>query len=213
MNWHPNIANEPVQKKVKTKSFAISQGGVNYTVQPLYEYDLTGMVVSFNHHNGNNSLHKRWNDHLNVADVCVVWQDNAKIVDLNAFKFWNGEFTCNYRTKDLIAYQAFHKNQLSNNHLLADSDDIRDEIKRIKIGDQIRFKGWLSEYGQGNGPRRGTSTVRTDTGDGACETIYVKDFRIIDSMSTIWRTTLTISLILVIITGLFWTVQVARGKF
>ena len=45
----------------------------------------------------------------------------------------------------------------------------------------------LSNYGSGDGGTRGTSTTRDDTGNGACETIYVKEFTIIKSMDNIWR--------------------------
>ena len=48
------------------------------------------------------------------------------------------------------------------------------------------------------GSKRGTSTTRTDTGDGACETIYVRDFRIIREATSYWRISMWTSLALVL---------------
>jgi len=57
------------------------------------------------------------------------------------------------------------------------------------VGDQIRFTGVLAEYSHNHGfPfKRGTSTVRTDTGNGACETVYVNKIDILKSGGGPWR--------------------------
>ena len=42
------------------------------------------------------------------------------------------------------------------------------------------IKGMLANYeNQANNFERGTSITRTDTGNGACETVYVTDFSIV----------------------------------
>jgi len=58
------------------------------------------------------------------------------------------------------------------------------ELKRLlmsaETGDHIRLEGLLAEYeNPSNGFRRGTSTVRTDSGNGACETIYLERFEVV----------------------------------
>lgn len=73
---------DPAQKKVKSARFKASFNAVDYAVVPKYDYEIYGMVVSFRYHDGDRMLHKMWNDHLNVADVCVVWGSNAVVVDL-----------------------------------------------------------------------------------------------------------------------------------
>ncbi len=48
-------------------------------------------------------------------------------------------------------------------------------------GDHVRLKGVLAEYAnKNNGFFRGTSTIREDTGNGACETVYLDSFEIIN---------------------------------
>ncbi|MCX4026749.1 hypothetical protein H0A36_01095 [Endozoicomonas sp. SM1973] len=208
-----DINEPPKQQRTNKKPFNIYKNDVLYKVEPLYDYALTGLVVSYNHHDGQFGSHKRWQDHINVADLCVVWGDNAKKLDLNKFEFWSGEFTCFYQTKDYLQYKLFKNNELSNNHLITDSEIIRDAISDVKIGDQIKIKGWLSKYSNHLGGSRGTSTTREDTGNGACETIYVNDFQIVSSMKTGWRTLLDFSLIGTILSALVWCVGVFRGVF
>ena len=67
------LALDPKQKKISQAPFTVSESGVDYRVEPLFDYELYGLVVSKRNHDGNRMLHRLWNDHLNVADLCVVW--------------------------------------------------------------------------------------------------------------------------------------------
>jgi len=193
----PSIIEDPVQRATDEQPFDVSFNGVDYTVEPKYSYDITGMVVSYRHHtHDNSSMHRRAGDHLNMMDLCVVWGDNRNAM-LNEIRFWNGLFTCNVSTRDRAAWKTFDMNQLSNNHLLSTDDDVRDRVKTIRIGDQVRIRGYLSSYTGPTGTR-GTSTTRTDTGDGACETIYIEDFDIVASTMSVWRMSLYASLVLLL---------------
>jgi hypothetical protein len=199
------------QVAVELDPFQVQQDGVSYTVEPRYKYDLTGLVVSYQNHDGESRLHRLWNDHLNVADICVVWDQNASTLDLNKFHFWNGQFTCFFSTSDNEEWRKFQSHQLSNNHLLSNEPDIRDEIETVRIGDQIRIRGWLANYTQASGFRRNTSDSRQDVGNGACETIYVKDFSVLQSMHSPWRVALNISLLGMLTIGVFGFMSVQRG--
>jgi hypothetical protein len=94
-------------------------------------------------------------------------------------------------------------------HLLTADDHLRD-----RIGEQLRGEaGWLASYSNDDDFRRGTGTTRDDTGKGACETTYVKDFRVLRSMDNGWRTLMVVSGFIVLFTGLLWLVAVMRGVF
>jgi len=51
-----------------------------------------------------------------------------------------------------------------------------------------------SDANPGNGFQRGSSTSRTDRGNGACETIYLDDFRFVRAANSGWRTLYTLCL-------------------
>jgi hypothetical protein len=198
----PEVLGEPRQTATRAGPFDATFNGVDYRVEPEYAYDLAGMVVSYRHHDDNSRLHFLANDHLNMLDVCVVWGDSANNKLLHKIDFWNGIFTCNVHTRDSAAWAAFSMEQLSNNHLISDDENIRGMVKDIRIGDQIRVRGYLASYSSEQGGKRGTSTTRTDTGDGACETLFVEQFDIIGPATSIWRISMWVSL-LVLALGLF----------
>ena len=188
------LHDEPKQRKVEERPFSVAYAGVEYAVDPQFDYELYGMVVSYRQHDGESTMHRRANDHLNVADVCVVWSDTAMSPYLGKIDFWNGIFTCNFQTSDDVAWANFKMNQVSNNHLLSADPAVRARIDSIRIGDQIRLKGQLASYGAVGGPVRGTSTTREDAGNGACETIYVEEFEIIAPALSGWRTAMYLAL-------------------
>ncbi|MFB3101476.1 MAG: hypothetical protein ACE1ZM_08545 [Gammaproteobacteria bacterium] len=72
-----DLSQEPLQVEIKEPEFSINVNDIDYYIQPLYDYDIYGMVVSYRHHNSKYGLHKLWNDNLNVADFYLVWRDNA----------------------------------------------------------------------------------------------------------------------------------------
>ncbi|MEZ5471108.1 MAG: hypothetical protein R3E90_04955 [Marinicella sp.] len=189
------LSQEPMQSLVEIPAFTTIYNEETFKVIPKYAYEIHGLVVSYRVHDSEygQMIHALSKDHLNVADYCVVWGISADPEILHEFDFFNGQFTCNFSTHSESAWQAFNQFQLSNNHLLATDDDIRNTITDIKIGDQISIKGWLSHYIGPSGYERGSSTVRTDTGDGACETIFVNDIEILSSMQSKWRTLLSFS--------------------
>lgn len=202
IDYVPAIANEPAQTATNKRPFDVVYEDVQYHVEPEFEYEMVGMIVSYRHHDNNSRMHRLANDHLNMLDVCVVWGDNTVSAQLQKIDFWNGIFTCNVKTRDQAAWESFDMYQLSNNHLISDDDYVRDQVRDIKVGDQIRIRGYLASYGSPDSGTRGTSTTRMDTGDGACETIYVEQFRIVQAATSGWRISMYASL-LALLAGLF----------
>ncbi len=198
----PELLQEPKQSLTKKPAFTTTYNNDAFEIMPKYDYELFGLVVSYRLHDSESGqmIHALNKDHINVADYCVVWGQSANADILREFNFSNGQFTCQFSTKNAQAWQAFNKQQISNNHLLAIDDSIRKQIDDIKIGDQIHIKGWLSHYKNPAGYERGTSITRTDSGDGACETILVNEINIMAHLNNVWRKLLWFSLSCLILT-------------
>jgi hypothetical protein len=185
------LLDEPRQVAVQRPPFQITVGDIDYEVRPLYKYELHGMVVS--RHDSDawwDYIHKEWNDKLNVADLCVVWGNNASSGAYRDIEFSSGQFVCNFQTSSNEAYAAFDQSAISNNHLLSADPRLARKMRDVRVGDQIHFTGYLAEYSHNHGFafKRGTSTVRTDSGNGACETVYVEDFEILHRGGDPWHT-------------------------
>ncbi len=186
----PVLFQAPVQTEDDLPGpFEVTRKGVTYTVEPVYNYELWGMVVSS--HNADSFLdisHEAWKDFINVKDVCVLWGKNIQSEVYRYMKFKNRDFTCYYSYSDSDVGELFRGDCLSNNHLLPSDSLLGDKIKKVRRGDQIHFKGWLVRYGiSDSGFQRGTSTTRNDTGGHACETVFVNEFEVLRTANPVWR--------------------------
>jgi len=186
----PAAREDPAQTATDAAPFRTTVGGIEYTVRPLFGYDLTGVVVS--KHDSDtwwDWIHKAWQDELNVTDLCVIWGANARTANYRELEFWSGQFECNVRTGSTEIWQAFAMSALSNNHLLTDDPAIARTLKSARIGDQVHFRGYLAEYSHEHGQHffRGSSTTRTDQGNGACETVFATEAEIVREANRGWR--------------------------
>ena len=195
------LLQEPVQKKTKQVPFEVEKNGVAYTITPLYDYELNGLIVSYNHSDSWwDYYHRKWGDFLNIKDVCVVWGENIKSGVYQKMKFTSGSWTCYFKSDTREEWGKFRDDNLSNNHLLADDEIIEKVILSAKKGDQIHLKGFLASYSKKDGTfTRGTSINRTDKGNHACETIFLTDFQILKSANQEWRLASALSKYLIII--------------
>ena len=184
------IFDEPLQKPTDRDAFRTTVGGIEYTVRPLYSYDLSGLIVS--KHNADSWwdwIHKAAHDRLNVTDLCVVWGTNARSGVYRELDFSSGEFVCYVQTSSDAVWSAFDMAALSNNHLLTDDPATARLLRDVRVGDQVHFRGYLAEYSHHHEFNffRGTSTTRTDTGNGACETVFTTEVEVLRSGNRGWR--------------------------
>ena len=195
----PELLQDPVQTKDGLpEPFEVTRKGVTYTVEPLFNYELNGMVVSYHHADSFSDIsHDAWKDYVNVKDICVLWGRNLETAVYARMKFKNRDFTCFYAYPDEETGRIFSENCLSNNHLLPADSIVAGAVMRAKKGDQVHVNGWLVNYGiQGSPEKRLTSTTRKDRGNGACETIFVNEFEILRQANPGWRTLHKLSLVL-----------------
>jgi hypothetical protein len=198
----PELLQEPVQAKEDLpEPFEVTREGVTYTVEPLFSYELYGMVVSYHHANSLVDVsHEAWKDYINVKDVCVLWGKNLETAVYERMKFRNRDFTCFYTYPDEETGRIFSENCLSNNHLLPADPLVASAVMRARKGDQVRFKGWLVSYGIKDSPyRRMTSTTRRDRGNGACETVFVNEFEVLKPANPAWRALCKLSVVLMVL--------------
>ncbi|HEY4371986.1 MAG TPA: hypothetical protein VGN52_08680 [Burkholderiales bacterium] len=185
------VLEEPGQLPTREKPFEARVEGVDYRIAPRFTYDITALVVST--HDSDawwDYAHREWNDHVNVADLCVVWGDNVRHDAYRRGSYTHTQWECWVRFP-LDPEHPFSGAALSNNHVVTDNPALGRRLKDVHIGDEVRVKGMLIDYatfldGRQTGLRK-TSIVRTDEGDGACEVIWVQDLEIIKSHNRPWR--------------------------
>ena len=188
----PELLQEPKQVEVIKPAFTVERDEKTYTIEPLYSYDIYGLVVSYNHSDSwYDYYHKQWGDSLNKKDIALIWGNNARSGIYHSLKFWNGSWTAYWKSRRGVGrdlWSQFNNHEFSNNHLLAGDLEVQKKIMTSRKGDQIHMKGYLSNYSHsGFAAPRGTSISRTDTGNGACETIFVTEFDILKKSNLLWR--------------------------
>ena len=184
------VLSEPRQTLTQSSPFETKVNDQTYRVTPLFDYELSGVVVTDYESGSLGDIyhHRQWKDFLNVKDLCVVWGQNVKSGVFRKLRYDSGPWTCFFETPNRKTSDAFRNDQLSNNHLLTDDMDLHHRIMRAAPGDEVRIKGVLASYqNEATGFDRGTSISRTDTGNGACETIYVTDFAVMKEANRGWR--------------------------
>ncbi len=188
---------EPRQTPTGRRPFQVEQEGIVYSIRPVADYVLDGVVVSLHDARAFTDIwhHGDWQDFINIRDLCVVWGGNVARGVVRDMYFHNGNWTCWAEGVGNRIRGRFNGHQLSNNHVLSDDPAVRRAIRQVRVGDQIRFRGVLAHYAHDGGFSRGTSTTRTDSGNGACETVYIDNFEILRQPNRGWRLAYRVSLV------------------
>jgi hypothetical protein len=63
-------------------------------------------------------------------------------------------------------------------HLVPASDALEDRLKKLRPGQLVSISGYLVDVRDAGGFRWSTSMSRTDTGDGACELVWVESLAV-----------------------------------
>ena len=180
----------PHQSPTLRSPFFITENNQQYTIKPKFDYELTGVVMTYSDAAGFTNIwhHRRWKDFINVRDLCVIWGDNVRTGVYKNMHFSSDSWTCWVSWNDRETGRIFQSNALSNNHLLTNNNAIKSQMVQAEKGDVVYIKGVLVDYSnQATGGSRKTSISRDDDGNGACETIYVDEFKILKKANTLWR--------------------------
>jgi hypothetical protein len=144
-------------------------------IQYVATYTICGRVVKTYSYLPTSILNK-----LSPIDVGLTWGDLAKDEN-NSHVTWSNSGNRFLRaTYEQNWYESFgplkFKSSMSNSHLIPADDDIEKKIKAIKENEYIQMSGYLvnAYYSSENTKSEWkSSTNRLDSGNGACEIIYV----------------------------------------
>lgn len=104
-----------------------------------------------------------------MSDTAVIGKLSIRQSDRFYFYAWRGEPPI--PVEEIVFSSA-------NMHLIPTNDKIRVRLERLKPGNLVHIKGYLVNVSSPNGFFWNTSTVRHDTGNGACEIVWVADLMV-----------------------------------
>ena len=175
---HLNGLTEPTQTECEGGT-EFTLKGYDVKIDYLYEYDATALVVHTKNYYGNDLGNR-----LSPKDVALAWGSVAACNEMVNFHWrqtgrWVYWRTNTYEELKTVGDESDVDRQSSNNHMVPADVDVRRKIAKIRRGDVVRIKGYLvninAENSKGTTFHWNSSISRTDTGNGACELIYVTD--------------------------------------
>lgn len=186
----PEVKEAPRQAETTRKTFNLDYRGKKFRIDPMAEYEISGLVVS---HNNVNSLGDIYHDSdaVDIKDIALIWGSNVSRPDYLRVAFSSNCYVVNWRYPRGVKFDHF---EIANNHLLSGDPTVRRTIMDARVGDQLRLKGMLVNYTDPS--RRGTRTTsmtRNDTDMGACEVIYVEEAELLKPGNPEWHLVFMIS--------------------
>lgn len=145
-----------------------------YEIEPLATYDITARVLSVKHYPGGTDRFAE----VSSVDLALGWgpmADRQLLEQLNVRQEGRWYFV-KWRGLPLTAKQVIENS--ANTHILPASADISAKLANVKAGDLVTLKGYLVDTRGSDGWTWPSSTTRTDTGGGSCESLWVESVEI-----------------------------------
>ena len=163
----PCVSLDPIIKEFKNGQF---------TITPVAEYKLSGMVVS------KKSYSDDWDGKISPMDLAIVWGKLAEPEYGRYITFSQGSRWYHYKWKEGSSIEGSYViTHSGNHHIIPATENIRRAIKTVKNKDKVILEGLLVNIKgtyQGRTVFWNTSLSRNDTGNGSCELFYVLKVRI-----------------------------------
>ena len=161
----------PIQRNIDSP---ISHRIDDYNISELAQFDIKAKVLAKkNYHLGREA-------DLSPTDLALGWGNMSderilgqiKISQSGRFYFW--------RVDSFPIPRNEIETSSANMHLIPANESVKSTIKKIRQGDLVEISGSLVNVISNNGDWRWSSSLtRNDTGNGACELIWVKSLRIV----------------------------------
>lgn len=156
---------QPTQNSISQTSFTLN----GYSITPLKSFEMEARVLSARRY----SIGREAD--LSPIDLTLGWgpmSDEAVLskVDIsqsNRFYYWHvDEFPIPRREIEMNS---------ANMHMIPADGRIEKMLKSVRPGEVVRFSGYLVQVNASDGWHWKSSLTREDTGNGACEVVYVKE--------------------------------------
>jgi len=164
----PNALKEPVQEEPAHEPFSETRGRRTFRITPRAAYDVAARVGATERYRAGAS------GSLLPWDFVLTWGAVTKEPAWSSISFTQtGRFYL-WSTHDGSLDLGYVSSHTANTHLLPGSSRVASALARVRSGDVVRLEGDLVDIDGPDGFVWRTSLTRTDTGAGACETLYVR---------------------------------------
>jgi hypothetical protein len=170
------LEGEPRQAPLEPpQRLTVTRGERQYVVEKLFDYEISGEVLSAS------TYDVTWTNDFADVDLGLLWgpkraqlKERFKFFQMGRWLFWRSETQVSEEERGEVG------RHISNNHLIPSegSKHLARAFRMLRKGDEVRLKGALVRISGPDGPVADSSTVRDDTGDGACEVVWVDELQV-----------------------------------
>lgn len=146
---------------------------VGYRITPAAEFSLQARVLSAETYRMGREAD------LSPVDLALGWGpmsdsavlDRLQISQGNRFYFYRWSGPPPIPPSDIVEHSA-------NMHMIPASDAVKRRLEKVRTGQVVALRGYLVRVQAPDGWRWNSSMTRSDSGNGACELVWVKDIAV-----------------------------------
>ena len=163
---------EPVQEPTDRPAFAVDTRKGEMTLEPRAAFDISARVASDERYRADDGAF------LVPVDLVMTWgelpaepyRSKVSYGQMARFYAWHTS------SPDLdLHYVSAHS---ANMHMIPANDNVRRALLAVDGGDLVRVHGLLVNAKRADGFYWNSSLTREDTGQGACELVWVEEIQI-----------------------------------
>lgn len=158
---------EPIQKKLKKKEKKQWKQG-DYLIKGLAEFEITARVlIAERYYTGREA-------DLSPVDLTLAWGPASDTAVLEQFDFYKLDRYYRYEWDSPGAPASVIKAHTANMHMIGARPSINKKLKKLRHEDIVTIRGYLVRVEATDGWHWQSSLSRTDSGNGACELVWVE---------------------------------------
>lgn len=165
------VAENPVQSKIRLKPFRVQ----DFKIIPKAEFEIKARVLAKKQYSMGIEAK------ISPMDLALGWGPMSDDDVLSQLKITqnNRWYFVNYSSAPPIPHRQLMRHS-GNMHMLPATQEIHDDLRKIKRGQVVSITGYLVNVYRDDGWKWYTSLSRTDTGARSCEVVWVEDLEILD---------------------------------
>ncbi len=165
------VKEEPYQKNI---SDGKPWNKDDYKITPLADFHLKARILSLEWY------HIDEESDLAPVDLALGWEEMSDQANLDKIDISQGNRWYNWSTKHFPIPRRTIETESANMHIIPANEQIEETLDKVVKGNIIELTGYLVFIERKDGWKWKSSLTRNDTGGGACEVIWVNDFKIIE---------------------------------
>jgi len=171
---YEGVIPDPVQTILeKPETVYISDDEGNIPIVLLAEYTVQGVIKS-------KKKYTDYSSRVSQYDVALAWGNlNEKEIDSHIRYSQSRRWYYFNFDKNVSVSSSYIAEHSANVHLINQDLLVLRKIENLNVNDHIKLIGYLVKVNFDNGTWE-SSLTRTDTGNGACEIMYVTDVQVLE---------------------------------